>query len=758
MGACYGAEASNRYIEFTRVSGADVSETYVPYSGSGPWFTCEPNGEVQPRLATRGKASEQGTPPSTSISLLLKAVERCRDKPHSKVERGLPPVKDNVAPDPLPAEDWKTWTYGQLHDEIRSIAKAFIKLGMQPFDSVNIWGFNAPEWIMASYAAQFAGGKAAGIYPTDTDETASYKVVHSGGSIIVVEEKSKIAKLAKGIKARGDAKSIKAIIVYGEGQQVADGEKQLLEGCGEVPVLSWEKCKKMGEEQNDNELDNRIRNVRPGHCCALIYTSGTTGDPKAVMVSHDNLIFASSTVFGEITRAVDFSKEEQMRAISYLPLSHVAGMMVDIVGPVYVSAYMQNYETIYYARPYDLKMGTIKFRLQVARPTLFLGVPLVWEKIADKIRAIGAANTGLKKAIGDFSKRTNLDYRRGLQIGEQPGDSCCRCLSTKVMGKVKAELGLDQCIFAFTGAAPIRKDTLEYYGSLDMSINEVYGMSECCGATTWSVPPAHQWGSCGYELPGTEVKVYRVDEIDFNKKTECDKAPSLDSTDERYQGEICFRGRHIMMGYLAQPALGAAHVAEIKKKTAETIDKDGWLHSGDKGLITKDGMVKITGRYKELIIGEGGENIAPVPIEDHVKRMCDGVNEVMMVGDKRKYNIALVTLKAKGANGEVPGEDNLDAGALRVNEKVSTISAAMADDIWIKTITDAITSANNNGQVCANNAAKIQKFTILPTNFSEENNELTPTKKLKRKVVETIYKDLIEKMYATNGTYIPFNK
>jgi long-chain-fatty-acid--CoA ligase ACSBG len=354
------------------MSATDVSETYVAYSGSGPWFTCEPNGEIQPRLATRGKASEQGTLPNTSIALLQKAVERCRDKPHSKVERGLPLVKDNVAPDPLPAEDWKTWTYGQLHDEIRSIAKAFIKLGMQPFDSVNIWGFNAPEWIMASYAAQFAGGKAAGIYPTDADETASYKVVHSGGSIIVVEEKSKIAKLAKGIKARGDAKSIKAIIVYGEGQQVADGEKHLLEGCGEVPVLSWEKCKKMGEEQNDNELDNRIRNVRPGHCCALIYTSGTTGDPKAVMVSHDNLIFASSTVFGEITRAVDFSKEEQMRAISYLPLSHVAGMMVDIVGPVYVSAYMQNYETIYYARPYDLKMGTIKFRLQVARPTLFL--------------------------------------------------------------------------------------------------------------------------------------------------------------------------------------------------------------------------------------------------------------------------------------------------------------------------------------------------------------------------------------------------
>merc|ERR1719215_911915 len=121
------------------------------------------------------------------------------------------------------------------------------------------------------------------------------------------------------------------------------------------------------------------------------------------------------------------------------------------------------------------------------------------------------------------------------------------------------------------------------------------------------------------------------------------------------------------MGYLANPDMGDGHVEEIQRKTAETIDAEGWLHSGDKGMITKQGMVKITGRYKELIIGEGGENIAPVPIEDEVKRACDGIAEVMMIGDKRKYNVAVVTLKAVGANGEQPGTDQLDAGAKRVN-------------------------------------------------------------------------------------------
>merc|ERR1719293_178493 len=151
---------------------------------------------------------------------------------------------------------------------------------------------------------------------------------------------------------------------------------------------------------------------------------------------------------------------------------------------------------------------------------------------------------------------------------------------------------------------------------------------------------------------------------------------------------------------MAQPDLGAAHVNDIKKKNAETIDAEGWLHSGDKGMVTKDGMVKITGRYKELIIGDGGENIAPIPIEDHVKKMCDGIQEIMMVGDKRKYNIALVTLKAVGANGEVPGTDELDAGAKRVNPAVTTISEAISDKVWIDIITAAITAANKDGKVC----------------------------------------------------------
>merc|ERR1712061_912302 len=274
----------------------------------------------------------------------------------------------------------------------------------------------------------------------------------------------------------------------------------------------------------------------------------------------------------------------------------------------------------------------------------------------------------------------------------------------------------------------------------------VYGMSESAGAVTLSTDQAHSWGSCGWQFPGSEVKCFKVDPSDVNKKTECPLAPAMDAGEEEYQGEICFRGRGIMMGYLASSDLGDKHLAEIEKKTAETIDEEGWLHSGDKGLKTQAGMIKITGRYKELIIGEGGENIAPVPIEDSVKGIATGIAECMMIGDKRKYNVALITLKAVGANGEVPGTDELDLPAKANFPGVGTISEAMSSDAVIRIITRAIDETNANGKLVPNNAFKIQKFTILPTNFSEEQGELTPTKKLKRGQVEKAYAAMIDRM------------
>merc|ERR1712217_600906 len=427
--------------------------------------------------------------------------------------------------------------------------------------------------FISAVAAMFAGGKCGGIYPTDTAATAGYKVVHSGGVIVIVETKSHFDKVCAALDERGDCHRLKAFVGWGFDPEAGTGYS--LKGA-QVPLLGWNQMLETGASQPDTELEARLAATKPGHCCALIYTSGTTGDPKAVMISHDNITYVANTVFTVLGRScgVGTSAEEE-RVLSYLPLSHIAGLAVDVAGQIATGSLTQSNTCVFFARPYDLKAGTIKDRLSIARPTIFIGVPLVWEKMADRIRAIGAASTGLKKAVSTWAKGKCLEHARNIRLGGNGAVPGGDCVAMKIMGAVKGAVGLDKCKYAFTGAAPIRVDTVEYFGSLGININEVYGMSETAGCVTMSTDQAHAWGSCGWQFPGSEVKCFKVDPSD------------------------------------------------IKKKTAETIDNDGWLHSGDKGLKPATGLLKITGRYKELIIGEGGENIAPVPIEDSVKGLCD---------------------------------------------------------------------------------------------------------------------------------------
>merc|ERR1719387_2931237 len=202
-----------------------------------------------------------------------------------------------------------------------------------------------------------------------------------------------------------------------------------------------------------------------------------------------------------------------------------------------------------------------------------------------------------------------------------------------------------------------------------------------------------------------------------------------------------------MMGYMGNPNFGPEHINEIEDKNASAIDSEGWLHSGDKGCMDTNGMVRITGRYKELIIGAGGENIAPVPVEENLKLLCPALSNVMMIGDNRKYNVALVTLQAEGSTGEFPGTDDLTPVAQQVSPGVKTISQAMKDAKWQQYIQAGIDATNNNPTVCQNNAWKIQRFAILPRDFSIQTEEFTATLKLRRSVAEEIWAKEIDSLY-----------
>jgi long-chain-fatty-acid--CoA ligase ACSBG len=700
------------------------------------------------RVAKKGAASLK---PKTVGDVFAEAAKKCGSMPAYRIETPCPP--HGAEPRIQAVQDWSSVTYGQYYKDCRKVARAFRDLGLEDLDAVNIYGFNSPQWFMGLFGAILGGGVAAGVYPTDTPEQVFFKARHSGGAIAVVES-DKQAKIF--LSFADKLPKLKAVVQW-SGTVPAGSDKTTSDGRT-VKYLSFSDMINDEPKTTEQDLDKLLSAQKPGSVCAYIYTSGTTGNPKAVMISHDNIVYEACTVFNLVNKYAGVGTEQE-RIISYLPLSHVAGMMVDMVGPLVCAALFGQPIIVHFARPYDLKKGTIRDRLVSVEPTMFLGVPRVWEKIAaalkKKVRE-APPPSGVKACIVNSAKAKGLQFQKDRQLGGSGAVPCCYCIATgTVQKKVKEALGLSKMKYAFTGAAPISKETLEFFGVLGININEVYGMSECTGATTVSVDQAHLWGSCGWTMGGTEVKIFKNDDKD-GKNVECPKAKDIFNPTDDEQGEICFRGRHIMTGYMANPDLGDDHLKTIQGKLDSAIDKDGWLHSGDKGCMGVNGMVKITGRYKHLLIGAGGENVAPIPIENEVKKQCPAISNCMMIGDKKPFMAAFVTLKAKGATGNEPGGDDLDEEALSVDSSVTKISEAVQSEKYKKYIVDCIIKANK--EAAPNNASTIKKICILPRDFSVATNELTPTLKLKRGVVVKMNQAAVDAIYNApkNMTVVPY--
>lgn len=328
--------------------------------------------------------------------------------------------------------------------------------------------------------------------------------------------------------------------------------------------------------------------------------------PKGVMLSHDNLCWIAIPMMVNAQKSDPSIPINQHRVVSYLPLSHVAGLCVDIMSHVYAG------HELYFAMP-DALAGTLVITLTWARPTVFFAVPRVWEKFEDKLKEIGASKPQFLQNLSGWAKGYGAQKVK-LQQKQQSPPMMFSVANALILSKIKAALGLDQTVSFYFGAAPLRQSSVEYFASLDIPIYNVYGMSETSGATTIHSALNFRLDTAGRAIDGTDLVIQ--------------------NPDEHGEGEICMRGRNTMMGYLKND-----------QATIDTIDADGYVKSGDRGKIEKDGHLKITGRIKELIIGAGGENIAPVPIEDNFKEICVPCSNVMMVGEGQRFMAMLITLK-----------------------------------------------------------------------------------------------------------------
>lgn len=562
--------------------------------------------------------------------------------------------------------NWRGYT-----DLVSKTARGLMSLGFQPAQVLTILANNRVEWIIADVAAMAAGGVATGIYQTCTPEQVAFVVRHSEAPICVVENPEQLKKLEEQKSTLPHLRW--AVMMEGA---VPESARQW--------AITWDALQEKAEATPAAELKARIDALRPDALATLIYTSGTTGDPKGVMLSHSNLTWTADSLITVIPEA------ENYKGMSYLPLSHIAEQMLSIHCSITRGI------TVWIAE----SLEKLKENLPDCKPTIFFGVPRVYEKFEAALTGRFQDATGIKKTLLEFSRATAIEVNKVREQGQEPSGMLALkyAIANKlVLGKLKAALGLQEAKQMVSGAAPIGRSTLEFFRSIDLPILEVYGQSEGSGPTTLNTVPAWRFGTVGRVIPGVEIKIAE-------------------------DGEILVKGGNVFMGYYKNP-----------EATAETLLPGGWLASGDVGEVDKDGYLRITDRKKELLKTSGGKYISPQSIEKKLKAIPE-VSQAVVIGDNRKYCTALLTLE------EAACKRWADAHKISIN----TAADLEKNADFISHIQKQVDEVN---QTLAQ-FETIKKFKLLPVDFSQDAGEMTPTMKMKRKVINQRHQAVIEGMYA----------
>ncbi len=583
--------------------------------------------------------------------------------PHRLLKRAL-----NTPNDPAyyvrKGGSWKPTNWGTYSDQVTQAGRALIALGFEPGQTSCILGFNRPEWAILDLATMGVGGAPAGIYTTCSPVEVRYIVAHAEAPIILVENDEQWRKVQA---ERENMPKLKHVVTMQGVPAIADDM-----------VMTWEEFLAKGDEVEKQAYIDRVESLDPTALATLIYTSGTTGPPKGVMLSHHNLAWTSNVAI-QITTigSTDCS-------LSYLPLSHIAEQMFTLHIPITTGA------RVYFAESIE----AVPENLKEVQPTIFFGVPRIWEKFHAGITAKLKEATGVKAKLVAWAQKVGWEANKtaggtkGLQYN----------LANKlIFSKLKPAIGMGNARVCVSGAAPIAREVLEFFAGLDIVVLEVYGQSEDTGPTSFNTPERYRFGSVGPALPGVEVKIAEDD-------------------------EILVKGPNVFMGYYKD-----------EEATAATL-VDGWLHSGDLGAFDDQGFLNITGRKKDIIITAGGKNITPKNLEAAMKNH-ELINEAVVIGDRRKYLSALITIDPEAgpawaaANGE-------DPNALHKSTKLRASIQAHIDEM--------------NSHFAR--VEQIKKFTILTRNLTVEDGELTPTLKVKRAKVNDHFADEIEAMYAESGS------
>ena len=571
---------------------------------------------------------------------------------------------------------WSSTTWSRYYDSARAIALALDALGVQRGEAIAILSENRPEWLYADMGAQCMGILSTGIYPTSSPEQVRHIIHDADVRVLFVENQEQYDKLGA---IRDECPTLRHIVIT---------ELKGLRGLDDAMATDFDSFITHGHELSRTQADKfeqAIDASRPNDIAFLVYTSGTTGAPKGAMIANRNLVFQIASVRQYL------ALPPGDRSLSFLPLCNIAEHMGSVYNPLALGQIVH----------FPENAGTVFNDVREVAPHVLFGPPRFWEKMYSQVTlymqdALPVARRLYARVLAEGAALAQARLEGTPVTGWRA--TRYRLMQALVLSNLRSFLGLQNVKTAMTGAAPVPPDLLRWYMAVGIDLLEAFGMTETCGFCT-SMPPGRiKIGFAGVRAEGTEIRLGA-------------------------DNEVLVRGPNVFAGYWKLP-----------EKTRETVDDDGWLHTGDCGEIDADGYLAIRDRLKDIIITSGGKNITPSNIENHIK-FSPYISDAVVIGEGHHYLTCLVMLDqdnvAKFAQDkQVPYTDF--ASMTRAAEVIALIQAELE---------------RVNAKLAR--VEQIKDFRIIAQLLTAEDDELTPTMKLKRKVVASKYAGLITTMYRS---------
>jgi long-chain acyl-CoA synthetase len=568
---------------------------------------------------------------------------------------------------------WQTITWADYFANARAVGLALAGWGLQRGDVVCVLAENRPEWLYADMGAQCMGLVGNGIYPTASPGQVAYILKHSCARVLFVENQEQLEKV---LTVRSSCPDLQRVVVL---------DRVGLRDLNDESVLFFDTLLAQGEALAQTQVhtfEQSIAATQPLDTAFLVYTSGTTGQPKGAMVSNRNLVFQ----MGQAVHYLNASPGD--RSLSFLPLCHIAERMATSFNPLAVGLIVH----------FPENAGTVFNDLREVAPHVLFAPPRFWEKLYSQIDmfmrdAIAPARWMYGRAL--VASQASVQERLAGKAGH--AGALERLQMVCAFRNLKAFLGLQHVKSALTGAAPVPAELIKWFLSIGIELREAYGMTETCGFCTATPAGGIKLGWAGMAGEGTEIKI------------------GLSS-------EILVRGPNVFAGYWHD-----------EDKTSETLDAEGWLHTGDCGELDTHGYLAITGRIKDIMITSGGKNIAPTQIENLLK-FSPYITDAVAVADGRHFVSALVMID----------QEHVARFAQEKQVPYTDFASLTRSPEVIELINQQIKTAN--AQLAR--VEQVKEFRIISELLNAEDEELTPTMKLKRKVVASKYASLIDSMYA----------